>query len=81
MTTDARLLLYAFVAVAALIVLIARVKLHPFIALVAVSLGLGVATGMPLGRAVQAFQDGVGGTLGFIAVVLGLGTMLGKMMA
>src|SRR5687768_11279334 len=36
---------------------------------------------MPLGNAVKAFQDGVGGTLGFIAVVLGLGTMLGKMMA
>ncbi|HUF30492.1 MAG TPA: GntP family permease [Gemmatimonadaceae bacterium] len=81
MTTDTRLLIYAFVAVVALIVLIARAKLHPFIALVTVSLGLGVATGMPLGTAVQAFQDGVGRTLGFIAIVLGLGTMLGKMMA
>jgi GntP family gluconate:H+ symporter len=81
MTGDARLLLYAFLAVALLILLIARVKLHPFIALVAVSLGLGAAAGMPLGAAVKAFQDGVGGTLGFIAVVLGLGTMLGKMMA
>jgi len=81
MTTDTLLLLYAFVAVAALIVLIARVKLHPFVALVSVSLALGVAAGMPLGTAVKAFQDGVGGTLGFIAVVLGLGTMLGKMMA
>jgi len=81
MTTDTRLLLYAFAAVTALIVLIARVKLHPFVALVAVSLGLGVAAGMPLGTAVKSFQDGVGGTLGFIAVVLGLGTMLGKMMA
>jgi len=81
MTTDARLLLYALVAVTALIVLIARFKLHPFIALVAVSLGLGVVAGMPLAGAVKAFQDGVGGTLGFIAIVLGLGTMLGKMMA
>jgi GntP family gluconate:H+ symporter len=81
MTTDARLLLYALVAVSALIVLIARLKLHPFIALVAVSLGLGVAAGMPPGAAVKSFEDGVGGTLGFIAVVLGLGTMLGKMMA
>src|SRR3990170_140859 len=81
MTTDAWLLLYALLAVTALIVLIARFKLHPFIALVAVSLGLGVVTGMPLPAAVKAFQDGVGGTLGFIAIVLGLGTMLGKMMA
>ena len=34
MTPDTRLLLYAFLAVVALIVLIARFKLHPFIALV-----------------------------------------------
>jgi gluconate:H+ symporter, GntP family len=81
MTADARLLLYAFVAVGALIVLIARLKVHPFVALVGVSLGLGVAAGMPLGAAVKSFQDGVGSTLGFIAIVVGLGTMLGKMMA
>ncbi len=81
MTAEARLLVYAVIAVAALIVLIARYKLHPFIALISVSLALGVATGMPPGAAVKAFQDGVGSTLGFIAIVVGLGTMLGKMMA
>ena len=81
MSADGRLLLYALLAVIALIVLIARVKLHPFIALIAVSLGIGVAAGMPLGAAVKSFQDGVGSVLGFIAIVVGLGTMLGKMMA
>src|SRR5687767_298989 len=81
MTTDALLLLYALGAVTALIVLIARFKVHPFVALVGVSLALGAVAGMPFLAAVKAFQDGVGGTLGFIAVVLGLGTMLGKMMA
>ena len=81
MTADVRLLVYALVAVIALIVLIARLKLHPFVALIVVSLAMGVAAGMPLGAAVKAFQDGVGNVLGFIAVVLGLGTMLGKLMA
>jgi GntP family gluconate:H+ symporter len=81
MSTDTRLLLYALVAVIALIVLIATFKLHPFVALISVSLGLGIAAGMPPGTAVKAFQDGVGNTLGFIAIVVGLGTMLGKMMA
>jgi GntP family gluconate:H+ symporter len=81
MTADARLLLYALGAVIALIVLIARFKWHPFVALVVVSLTMGVAAGMPPGDAVKSFQDGVGATLGFIAVVVGLGTMLGKMMA
>jgi len=81
MSPDARLLLLAFLAVSALIVLIARFKVHPFIALVSVSLVTGVVAGMPPAAAVKAFQDGVGNTLGFIAVVVGLGTMLGKMMA
>jgi GntP family gluconate:H+ symporter len=81
MSPNTRLLLYAFVAVVALIVLIARFKLHPFVALIAVSLALGIAAGMPFGSVVKAFLDGVAGVLGFIAIVLGLGTMLGKMMA
>jgi GntP family gluconate:H+ symporter len=81
MTHDGQLLLYALAAVVALIVLIARFKLHPFIALISVSLAMGVAAGMPAAAAVKAFQDGVGNVLGFIAIVLGLGTMLGKMMA
>ena len=81
MTPDARLLLFALLAVGTLVVLIARLKLHPFIALVSVSLAMGVIAGMSPVAAVKAFQDGVGNTLGFIAVVVGLGTMLGKMMA
>jgi GntP family gluconate:H+ symporter len=81
MTPDARLLLFALLAVSALVVLIAHFKLHPFIALVSVSLAMGVIAGMSPVAAVKAFQDGVGNTLGFIAVVVGLGTMLGKMMA
>lgn len=81
MSANTELLLYAAVAVVALIVLIARFKLHPFIALVTVSLVLGIAAGMPLGSVVRSFQDGVGTVLGFIAIVVALGTMLGKMMA
>lgn len=81
MTADARLLLYALLAVITLIVLIARLKLHPFVALVSVSLAMGVASGMNPGVAVKSFQDGVGNVLGFIAIVVALGTMLGKMMA
>jgi GntP family gluconate:H+ symporter len=81
MTEDTRLLVYAFGAVVSLIVLIARLRLHPFVALILVSLAMGLASGMPPSAAVKAFQDGVGSTLGFIAAVVGLGTMLGKLMA
>src|SRR5580765_3017639 len=78
---DSRLLLYALSAVVVLIVLIARFRLHPLIALTAVSLAMGIVAGLPLAASVKAFQDGVGTALGFIAIVVGIGTMLGKMMA
>jgi GntP family gluconate:H+ symporter len=81
MTPDRALLLDALGAVIALIVLIARFRWHPFIVLITVSLTLGAVTGLPLAATVKSFQDGVGSALGFIAVVVGLGTMLGKVMA
>ena len=81
MSPNTRLLLYALAAVVALIVLIARFKLHPFVVLIVVSLALGISVGMPLGTVVSAFQNGVGSVLGFIAIVVALGTMLGKLMA
>ena len=81
MSHNTQLLLYALAAVIALILLIARFKLHPFIALIAVSLALGAVAGMPLLSVVKAFSDGVGAVLGFVAIVVALGTMLGKMMA
>ncbi|MBO9535031.1 GntP family permease [Herbaspirillum sp.] len=75
------LLVYALVAVIALIVLIAKFKMNPFIVLIVVSLVLGLSVGMPMGNIVKAFETGVGNALGHIALVVGLGTMLGKMMA
>jgi len=75
------LLVSAFVSVVGLIVLIAVFKLNPFITLFLTSLSLAVVTGMPVSTIVHSFEAGVGGTLGHIAIVVALGTMLGKMMA
>jgi GntP family gluconate:H+ symporter len=75
------LLVSALAAVIGLIVLIAVFKLNPFITLLLASLALAVATGMPADTVIHSFEAGVGGTLGHIAVVVALGTMLGKMMA
>lgn len=75
------LLLLALGAIVVLILLIARFKLNPFIALMTISLALAAASGMPLSTIVKSFETGVGGTLGHIAIVVALGTMLGKMMA
>ena len=75
------LLVAAALAIVGLIVLIARFKVHPFIALILASGFLGLVTGLPVAKVVKEFQDGFGGTLGFVGVLLGLGTMLGKLMA
>lgn len=75
------LLVAALVSVIGLIVLIAVVKLNPFISLLVASLALAVVTGMPRTAIIHSFEAGLGGTLGHIAVVVALGTMLGKMMA
>jgi GntP family gluconate:H+ symporter len=81
LSQPASLLIYAAGAVALLVFLVARWKLNAFIALVLASLCVGLCAGVrPLDIA-KAFQEGVGGTLGFIAVVVGLGTMLGKLLA
>lgn len=75
------LLLYAVIAVAALVVLIAKFKMNPFIVLIVVSVILGLVVGMPMASIVKSYETGVGGALGHIALVVGLGTMFGKMMA
>src|SRR5277367_6310210 len=75
------LLIAALTAVIALILLIALVKLNPFIVLFLTSLALAIVAGMPFAAIVKSFEVGLGNTLGHIAIVVGLGTMLGKMMA
>jgi len=75
------LLLCGLLAIVLLIVLIAGYKINPFIALFSVSLILAIVTGMPVNAIVKSFETGVGSILGHIAIVVALGTILGKMMA
>ncbi len=71
---------YAVLAVLLLLILITRFKMNPFVTLMIVSVFLGLVSGMPFDKIVASIQAGMGNTLGFIAIVLGLGTMLGKML-
>ncbi len=75
------LLVAALSAIIVLILLIAVGRINPFIVMISVSLALGLVTGMPIAGIVKSFETGLGGTLGHIAIVVSLGTMLGKMMA
>ncbi len=64
-----------------LLVLIARVRLHPALALSVSAFALGIAAGMPLARVPLSFTAGVGGLMGHIAIVLALGAILGRLLA
>ncbi len=75
------LLVIASIAVVGLVILIARFRLHSFLALIIASLFVGVCSGMPAQDIGSSFQAGVGAVLGSIAMVIGLGTVLGKLLA
>ncbi|EPE63526.1 MULTISPECIES: gluconate:H+ symporter [unclassified Exiguobacterium] len=74
------LILIAVAGIFLLLFLVMRTKLHAFVSLLLVSLLVGIAAGMPLGDVITSIQNGMGGTLGFVAVVVGLGAMFGKML-
>lgn len=64
-----------------LFILIARFKLNAFLAFIIISLFVGIAEGMALENVVTSVQTGIGNTLGFLVLILGLGAMLGKLVA
>ncbi|WP_394749262.1 gluconate:H+ symporter [Spongiimicrobium salis] len=64
-----------------LLLLTIKFKLNAFIAFIIVSLYVGIALGMELQSVVTAIQNGIGNILGFLVLILGLGAMLGKLIA
>jgi Gnt-I system low-affinity gluconate transporter len=78
--SGAYLILVAAAGISALLFLVIKVRLHAFVTLLLVSLLVGVAAGMPLDGVIKSIEKGMGGTLGFVAVVVGLGAMFGQML-
>ncbi len=75
------LLLVLAAAIALLITLInSRLRIHPFVALIIVSLLTALAAGEPADKLVKSLEDGAGGTLGDIGITLALGAMLGRLL-
>ncbi|MFM8891021.1 MAG: gluconate:H+ symporter [Planctomycetia bacterium] len=66
-------------AIALLVVLVVRGKVHPFLAFVLVSAGAAAALGMPAGDIAGAIRKGVGDILGSLTLVIVTGAMLGKL--
>ncbi|HSJ22434.1 MAG TPA: GntP family permease [Nocardioidaceae bacterium] len=74
------LLLIAVGAVALLLFLIMQLKLHAFVSLVLVSLITAVVAGIPLADIPTTLLDGFAGTLGAVALLVGFGVMLGRLL-
>ncbi|MEX2602285.1 MAG: gluconate:H+ symporter [Balneolaceae bacterium] len=74
------LLLITAVAVVLLLALVMKFKIHAFISLLLVSAFVGLAAGMPFDEVLTSIQEGMGGILGFIAIIVGLGTIIGKLL-
>jgi GntP family gluconate:H+ symporter len=64
-----------------LLLLVVKVRLHPALALSIAAFGLGVAAGMPLKQVPVSFTGGVGTMMGHIAIILGMGAVLGQLLA
>ncbi|GAA5028553.1 GntP family permease [Streptomyces siamensis] len=85
----AGLLTVAALGIALLLFLIIKARLQPFVALLAVSIAVGLASGLSVtelfgtvqrSTAVSVIESGMGGILGHVAIIIGLGTMLGAIL-
>ncbi|MEV7421050.1 MULTISPECIES: GntP family permease [unclassified Streptomyces] len=85
----AGLLTVAALGIVLLLVLIIKVRLQPFVALLGVSIAVGLAAGLSVtelfgtvqkSAAVSMIESGMGGILGHVAIIIGLGTMLGAIL-
>lgn len=68
-------------AVLLLLLLIALLRLSPFIALIVVAILTGLAKNMPLETLLKSIQNGIGATLGGLVMVLGFGVILGAILS
>jgi GntP family gluconate:H+ symporter len=78
---DTRLIIAAILGIAAVVVLITWLKVHPFLALILGSAVLGAVGGLAAADTVTSFQTGVGTTFGNVGLLIALGAMIGGMLA
>lgn len=74
-------LLIVALGVLVLLILMIKLKVNGFISLIFVALLVGVAEGMQPSNVLKSIENGVGGTLGSLVLILAFGAMLGKLIA
>src|SRR5699024_8395199 len=80
MSSGTMLIFITILGIALLLFLVMKSKLQAFVALLISSLFIGIASGMDLSEVIDSIESGMGGTLGFIVVVVGLGAMFGVLL-
>ncbi|MFD7080534.1 gluconate:H+ symporter [Streptomyces sp. NPDC002181] len=78
---NARLGVAVLAAIAVIVLLITRLRLHAFLALTVGSLALGVFAGAPLDKTIASFTAGLGATVAGVGVLIALGAILGRLLA
>ena len=78
--TASYIIFIVLIGVAMLLVMVLKFKLSAFISLLITSIFVGILAGMPLSQISTSIQQGMGGTLGFVATVVGLGAIFGQML-
>ena len=74
------ILLILLTAVALLLFMVLKLKISAFISLLVTAIYVGIAAGMPLREVLTAIEEGMAGTLGFVATVVGLGAIFGQIL-
>ncbi|MEH0933767.1 GntP family permease [Micromonospora psammae] len=78
---DAQLIVAALLGIAAVVLLIAWGKVHPFLSLILGAAVLGVVAGVTPEAIVKSFSGGVGSTVGGVGLLIALGAMIGGLLA
>ncbi len=76
----AQLIIAALIGIVVIIALITWLKVHPFIALTIGALGVGIGAGLAPDKAVTSFGNGFGATMTSVGILVGLGSMFGKLL-
>ncbi len=78
--STATLVLSSLGSVLLLLFLVMKARMHAFVALILVSILAGLVSGIPVDKIADIMQKGMSGTLGFLAIVVALGAMFGKIL-
>ena len=81
MFTEIWPLITVVIGILILLTLIIVLKLNTFISLIITSMVIALMLGMPLDKVVETVEKGMGSTLGHIAIIFGLGAILGKLLS